>query len=517
MTHALSVQGLKKSFGGVPVLRDVSFDVDPGSITVLAGENGAGKSTLFKIISGQLSPDAGHVQLHGTALEAAHPRAARALGVGIVPQELAPYSDLSIAENLFVGRELRTAGFLLKRGAMRSRTASMLAEFGIDLDPSTPMKNLSVALTQIVEIIKATSSGASVLLLDEPTSSIAETEVERLYDIVRSLRARGVAMLYTTHRMAEIQAIADRVVTLRDGHLVLDEAVDDVTPSDIVTSMIGRELGQLFPDIAAPSQVTRLKVNGLRVRPSNNPIDLQVHAGEVLGIGGLVGAGRSSLLKALFGAQKTTAGQLVVDGQALPAKLTPSAAIAAGMAFVPEDRKGEGLALGLTLEENFSLPRPDLSSSGGVTRTRKRRAIARGLADKVRLRYRHMSQPAETLSGGNQQKIVIGRWLADEPKVLLLDEPTRGVDVGARGELYRIIASLAESGLAVVLVSSDMPELIGMSHRVCVMSGGNITGELSRAELDAPDAQAKIFAFASGDHTEEQATSPAPTAKDSSS
>jgi len=494
---------LHKSFGGVPVLRDVSFTLQPGTVTVLAGENGAGKSTLFKIISGQLRADSGSVSVLGTALHAATPGTARDLGVGIVPQELAPYADLNVAENLFVGREPKSFGFVLNRTEMLRKARALLHEFDVDIDPARPMRSLSVALTQIVEIVKATSSGASVLLLDEPTSSIAEAEVERLYQIIARLRERGVAMLYTTHRMAEIQAIGDRVITLRDGSLVLDEAVAGLEPHRIVTSMIGRELGQLFPDTAPAQEQLAFRVSGMKRRKTSPSLDLSVRQGEILGIGGLVGAGRSALLNSLFGMGPVETGTFEMGGKALPARRLPRESIAAGIAFVPEDRKGFGLALGLSNLDNLTLPHLDRDALFGVLKGSARRRTGQRLAELVSLRYRGLSQPTETLSGGNQQKIVIGRWLAKPPAVLLLDEPTRGVDVGARSEIYRIITELAAGGMAVILVSSDMPELIGMSHRVLVMRGGGIAGELLRQDLDAPDSQRRIFHLASGEEAQD--------------
>lgn len=498
MAHALSVRTLEKSFGGVPVLRDMNFDLEVGSVTALAGENGAGKSTLFKIISGQLAADRGQVIVRGEPLTHINPRTARELGVGIVPQELAPYEDLTVAENLFVGREPTRAGFILRRRAMIAEASRMLGEFGVEISPDRRMNTLSVALTQIVEIVKATSSGAKVLLLDEPTSSIPDAETERLHDIVRHLRDRGVAMLYTTHRMAEIQAIADRVIVLRDGGLVLDEPAASLTPEKIVTSMIGRELDQLFPKTGQPTEEVALKVSGLRRGRTSAPIDFEVRRGEILGIGGLVGAGRSGALRAIYGADRAADGAIHVGSHQLHRQRAFSS-IRAGLAFVPEDRKGAGLVLSRSILDNFTLPHLAAYAVAGVIRGRARRRTGEELADKVQLKFRSLNQLAETLSGGNQQKIVIGRWLSQTPAVLLLDEPTRGVDVGARGEIYRIISDLAAAGMGVVLVSSDMPELIGMSHRVCVMRDGVITGELSRAQLDSPEAQSTIFHLASGE------------------
>ncbi len=502
MTTALDVRNAVKAFGGVPVLKGLTFSVDPGEVVVLAGENGAGKSTLFNLIMGRLPADAGAVIIRGTELASPTPRAARDLGVALVPQELAPYDDLTVAENIAVGREPRRGGVLLDRRAMNRQARELLAEFDVDVDPKRRMRTLSVALTQIVEIVKATSSGARILLLDEPTSSIPEAEVERLYTIIRRLRDRGVAMIYTTHRMQEIQAIADRVVVLRDGALVLDELARGLDPALVVQAMIGRELGSVFPARPSPQDRVVLHVQGLRRKQGAPEIDLQVRSGEIVGLGGLVGAGRSGTLSSIFGARRAAAGTVTV-GDFVLHRARARASIDAGLAYVPEDRKRDGLVLGRSIVDNATLPHLSRYTSLGVVRSRKRTLAAKRGAEQVALRFRALSQQIGTLSGGNQQKVVISRWLDHPPAVLILDEPTRGVDVGARSEIYRIITDLAEQGMAVLLASSDMPELIGLSHRVLVMRQGAIAGELTRADLDAPDAQARIFHLASGERVDD--------------
>ncbi len=504
MTAALQVQHVSKGFAGVPVLRDLTFSVVPGNVVVLAGENGAGKSTLFNLIVGRFAPEEGTITIRGTHLSNPSPRHARELGVALVPQELAPYEDLTVAENIAVGQEPQVGG-VLKRREMHRHARELLAEFDVDIDPSRRMRTLSVALTQIVEIVKATSSGAKVLLLDEPTSSIPEAEVERLYAVIRRLRDRGVAMIYTTHRMQEIEAIADRVVVLRDGVLVLDEQAKGLAPSRIVSAMIGRELGTLFPERVEPSDEVVLDVQGLHRKSGAPEVSLQVRAGEIVGLGGLVGAGRSATLAAIFGARRASAGTIRVGDTTLERPRVQDS-IAARLAFVPEDRKRDGLVLGRSILDNMTLPHLSDYARLGVLRSGRRRAAAKEGADGMALRYNTLQQLAATLSGGNQQKIVIARWLDRSPAVLLLDEPTRGVDVGARSEIYRIITDLARQGMAVLLSSSDMPELIGLSNRVLVMREEAIQGELTRAQLDAPDAQAQIFHLASGEGTELLAT-----------
>lgn len=513
---ALEVRDLTKGFGGVPVLRGVSFSIAAGQLTVLAGENGAGKSTLMKIITGQLRQDSGEILIEGEPLGHSDPQHARSRGIGIVPQELAPYPDLTVYENLFVGRELRNRAGILNRRAMAARAREMLDVFEVEADPHTRMNKLSVALTQIVEIAKATTWGAKILLLDEPTSAIPDREVARLYAVVHRLKEQGVATMYTTHRMAEIMELADDVVVLRDGQTVMNAPIGETSEDDIVSAMIGRDLESLFPDVEPCTENVGLRLRGLALEHDSPTVDLTVNKGEVLGLGGLVGAGRTEILEGVFGIRRTVEGDIEVDGRNVP-RNSPAEAIRAGLALVPEDRKGSGLVLTSSVLDNGSLPHLSSFSKAGWLQSRRRRAEVGKAMESVSLRSRGLDQSVATLSGGNQQKVVLARWLTREAKVLLLDEPTRGVDVGARGEIYSIIRQLAASGLAVLLVSSDMPELIGLSHRVLVMRGGGIAGELNREDLDNDDAQEVIFRLASGQTKNETApTEPVTPSGDSS-
>jgi ribose transport system ATP-binding protein len=380
---------------------------------------------------------------------------------------------------------------------MVEQAREMLAVFGVDVDPHTRMRDLSVALTQIVEIAKATTWGAKVLFLDEPSSSIPEQEVTRLHGVVRRLREQGVAMLYTTHRMEEIEALADQVVVLRDGQLALDCPAGETSEEAIVRAMIGRDLGTLFPALAPSSEPETLRVRGLQVERTGPTVDLTVHRGEILGLGGLVGAGRTEILEALFGMRRSFGGEVEIEGRGVR-RNAPADAIRAGFALVPEDRKGAGLVLTRSVLDNGSLPHLSTYTVGGWIRSRLRRRAVQEATSSVEVRCRSLDQNVGTLSGGNQQKVVLARWLTEHTKVLLLDEPTRGVDVGARGEIYKIVRDLAASGLAVLLVSSDMPELIGLTHRLLVVRGGEVAGELSRDQLDRDDAQELIFRLASG-------------------
>ncbi|MHB1342419.1 MAG: sugar ABC transporter ATP-binding protein [Coriobacteriia bacterium] len=494
---ALLVKDVQKSYGGVTVLHPTSFSVAAGHVTALAGENGAGKSTVLKIISGQVRPDQGEVLINGEPLLRYDPISARRLGVAIVPQELAPYPDLTIYENIFVGREIHNRLGMLDRSAMAKQAREMLDVFELDIDPRWPMSRLSVALVQIVEIAKATTWGARVLLLDEPTSAIPDQEVSRLYSVVKRLRDQGVAMVYTTHRMAEIQELADSVIVLRDGHLVFESDIEHAGEATIVHAMVGRDLDALFPDQAMSTGPVRLQVQDLQVDRKGPTVCLEAKQGEIVGIGGLVGAGRTEMMEALFGYRRSYGGTVSIDGETVP-RNDVTASIRAGCAFVPEDRKGAGLVLSRSVLDNGSLPHLREFTSLGWIKTLARRFAVDKAMKSVNLKSRGMGQVVGTLSGGNQQKVVVARWLTQGGRVLLLDEPTRGVDVGARGEIYQIIRDLAASGLTVIFISSDMVELIGLSHRVLVARGGEIVGELDRAALDKPDAQEQIFRLASG-------------------
>jgi len=512
---------LTKAFGGVPVLKGISLALEAGTVTALAGENGAGKSTMMKIASGQLRADRGEVLIEGEPLAHGDAHAAHRQGVAIVPQELASIMEMKVYENLFVGRELRSRTGLLDRRAMIRRAAERLEVFGVDIDPQASMRSLSVGLRQLVEIAKSSSGGARVLMLDEPTSAISDREVERLYAVVDKLREQGVAMLYTTHKMEEIRAIADRIVVLRDGGLVMDQPLAKVGDDDIVQAMIGRELEDLFPHVRPPGDEVGLEVSGLQVEGYDQPVELTVRKGEIVGLAGLVGAGRTELLEAVFGVRRSSAGTVRVAGSAVR-RNSPADSITRGMALVPEDRKGAGAVLTMNVLDNGSLPRLGSFTLGGWLRQRARGRVVKEAMSSVRLRSRGMGQSVGTLSGGNQQKVVLARWLTGHVDVLLLDEPTRGVDVGARSEIYRIITDLAASGMAVVMASSDMPEVLSLSHRAYVMRGGALVAELDRQQLSAPDVQETVFRLAAGLDSSRPpgpgvdlvSTTPSPTDKD---
>jgi ribose transport system ATP-binding protein len=493
----LECSGITMSFGGIPVLRGISFTLEPGTVTALAGENGAGKSTLMKIASGQYRPDSGEVHVRGQQLMSGNAQAAYERGVAIVPQELASIPEMTVYENLFVGREIKTRLGILDRAAMVSATKYYLEDFGLDTDPKARMGDLPVGVRQIIEIIKATRRGARILLLDEPTSAIAAREVARLTGIVRSLRDQGVAILFTTHKMEEIRAMADRVVVLRDGNLVSDTPLADITDDGIVTAMIGRELDQLFPERPDAGNEVILEVQDLVIGPGADPVSFTVRKGEILGLAGLVGAGRTELIECIYGIRRPASGTVRISGAILKPG-SPRSAIARNLAIVPEDRKGAGAVLSLSVLDNATLPRIAAFSRFGVLQRRRRRAAIDQIMKSMRLKSNGLDQHLENLSGGNQQKVVFGRWLTGQVDALLLDEPTRGVDVGARSEIYRIITELSAAGMAVVMASSDMPEILSLSHRALVMRGFGVAGQLDREQLDTPTVQDTIFRLASG-------------------
>ena len=497
---AIDCQGLSKGFDGVPVLRDVSVRFMPGSVNVLAGENGAGKSTLFKLISGQLTPDGGSLALFGETIRRFDPKAAQALGVSIIPQELAPIPEMLLWQNLLIGHETTGLFGLVRRREMVAQAASLLASVGLDLDPGMPMKTLGVAATQMVEILKATSWDSRIVLMDEPSSSLSSRETEQLFRVIRLLRERGTCILYTSHRMEEIEQISDTVAIMRDGAIIRHDATSALTERQIIADMVGREITELFPDRPAATHDSRpvLEVRDLRVEGYDASVSFTLRAGEILGFGGLVGAGRSEMLEAIFGLRAAT-GSVTLEGA--PLRLGNMAdSIRRGIAMVPEDRKLAGVLTSLSILDNITLPHlDDFTGPGGWMDNGKRRARALDVLGRTRVAYATLGQRVGHLSGGNQQKVALARWLVTAmPRVLILDEPTRGIDIGARSELYRLINDLAARGVAILLASSDMPELINLSHRVLVVRGGRIMGALGKDELD----QERILRLAMGKHDE---------------
>ncbi|MEV4538901.1 sugar ABC transporter ATP-binding protein [Asanoa sp. NPDC049518] len=463
-----------KSFYGVSVLSNVDIDVHPGEVHAVVGENGAGKSTLMKIASGVYQPDSGSVRIGGEPVLLHNPRAAQAAGVGIIHQEFNLLPERTVAENVFLGREPTRRG-LVDRRTMRERTAELLASVGAEtVRPTDRVGALGVAQQQVVEIVKALSLDARVLIMDEPTAALADHEVELLYALVRRLQARGIGILYVSHRLAEVFDLSSRITVLKDGRRVVTVDTADATPEALVRHMVGRELASYYPPKASKPGTALVTLAGAgngRLRP----IDLELRSGEVLGVGGLQGSGRSALARALFGAPGFSAGQMTLDGKPVRPR-SPRQAVRAGIAYVTEDRKGEGLALSQSVLDNALLASRAATPRwfGGGART----TSVRDLLAAVEVHAAGADQEVRYLSGGNQQKVVLARWLAMKPRVLLFDEPTRGIDVGAKAAIHELIRDLADKGAAVLMISSELPELLGMSDRIVVMRDGALAGEL---------------------------------------
>ena len=479
MAPAVRFSGITKRFPGVVALHDVSFDVAQGSCHAVCGENGAGKSTLGKLLAGIDRPDAGTIEIEGRAVRFGSPAEALAAGVAMVHQELASCSNLSVAENLCLGR-LPSRWTIVDRAAVRARAAELLADIGAEIDPARPMSSLSVAEQQLVLIASAVGSGARVIVFDEPTSSLSEGEAARLYDLVTRLTARGVTLLYVSHRMPEIFRLSDRLTVLRDGEHVATRATSGLDERELVQLMIGRRIEQYFPGhITTPPGEELLRVSDLACRGKFEGISFTLRAGEVLGFAGLVGAGRSELARALFGLEPGVTGDVFVRGAPVRVR-SASDAMRLGIGLVPEDRKLEGLVLAMSAIENVTLPLLERVSSRSWISRRDERSVAQRYFDRLRVKVASGDAPASGLSGGNQQKLVLARWLAAGSRILILDEPTRGVDVGAKAELHEWIDQLASEGHAILLISSELPELLHLSTRIIVLRNGRIGGEVPR-------------------------------------
>lgn len=481
MAAAVRFLGVTKRFPGVVALRGVSFDVAKGSCHAVCGENGAGKSTLGKLLSGIDQPDEGTIEVDGRAVRFANPADALAAGVAMVHQELAGCANLSVAENLCLGK-LPSRWIFVDRAAMRKRAAALLADIGATMDPSAPMSSLSVAERQLVQVAAAVGSGARIIVFDEPTSSLSEGEAARLYALAGRLTASGATLLYVSHRMPEIFRLCDHITVLRDGEHVATRRTGEMTERELVQLMIGRQLEQRTPaHLGTAPQADALTVRALSSRGKFDQVSFSVRAGEVLGLAGLVGAGRSEIAKALFGLDPNVTGSVSVHGA--PARIRSARdAMRLGIGLVPEDRKIEGLVLGMGSLANVTLPLLDRLSSASWIRRREEQALGRKYFERLRVKVASSEAPASGLSGGNQQKLVLARWLAAESRILILDEPTRGVDVGAKAELHQWIDQLAADGHAILLISSELPELLYLSTRVMVLRHGRVVAEVARAD-----------------------------------
>jgi ribose transport system ATP-binding protein len=489
VTHPplLEARNVRKQFPGVLALDGVSLGVRAGEVVAVIGENGAGKSTLMKVLAGVYQPDAGEVLLDGRPVRFAGVADALAHGVVLIHQELNLAENLSVSANLFLGREPTRGGPLgwLDRRRMNEQSRALLARVGLDVSPGRRVDELPPGQRQMVEIARALSQSARVIIMDEPTSSLTQRETERLFEVIGDLKRTGVAVVYISHRLAEVQRVADRVAVLRDGRNSGELSRAGAGHERMVQLMVGRDLKQFFrhEHAAGAGRPVRLEVRGVRYEGGPaTPVSFVLRAGEVVGMAGLVGAGRTELAEALFGLRPVVSGEVLLDGRPVSLR-SPAGAIAAGLLLVPEDRRRHGLVLEDSVQHNVGLPNLDGVSRLGLVVPRREAGLAGGVRDRLRVRTPRLAQPVGLLSGGNQQKVVLGKWLVRRPKVLILDEPTRGVDVGAKSEIYGLMDELAGSGVAILMISSDLEEVLGMSDRVLVLHEGRLAGELTRAEL----------------------------------
>ena len=492
----LQLRGITKQFPGVLALDGVDFALTTGEVHALVGENGAGKSTLIKIISGVHQPDAGRIDYLGAPATFPTPRAAADRGIAVIYQEVALFPDLSVLENLYVGaylRPLRTTGRRVDWARMRARAQEVVASLGVELDLGAPVHRLSAAQQQLVEIARALLRDARVIIMDEPTGPLAQPDVERLFSLIRQLRSRGVGIVYISHRLEEIFAVADRVTVLRDGRRIITAPVAHTSRDALIHDMVGRTLDALYPKTAVNAGTPVLEVDALGKDAALADVSFVLRRGEIVGLAGLVGSGRTTLAHALFGIDPPERGRVRLDG--IDARVShPGQARELGIAYIPEERQRQGLVLPFPVGENLSLAILRRLSRLGFVDHAREAAVARDFVRRLDIRTPGINVPAAALSGGNQQKVVVGKWLAAQPRVLIMDEPTRGVDVGAKAEIHRLMSELAGRGLGVLLISSELPELLGMSDRILVMHRGRITGELRRDEA----TQEKIMTLATG-------------------
>ncbi len=487
----LQLNHITKKYPGVTALDDVSIRFEKGEVHAIAGENGAGKSTLIKILAGAIRQNSGTIVFNDHVMASTSPNEAIALGISTIYQEfnLIPY--LSIAENMFYGREPQRFGFI-DRQSMNKMASDLCSEMGVTLDPKLQVKKLGVAYQQIVEILKAVSLDTKLLIMDEPTAPLTTNEIQVLFKIVEKVRLKSVTVIYISHRLDEIFSICDRVSVLRDGKLVSTRRVSETNEQALISDMVGRELKDVYPLRTASLGEERLCVDGFASSKLNN-VSLRLRRGEILGIGGLVGAGRTELARAIFGADPLLRGQLSKDGTVIKVK-SPQDAIKNGIALIPEDRKQHGILLGMSIKDNISFPILQKFAKLFFLNKSGEHKFCTGLASELRIKAPSIEQLVKNLSGGNQQKVVLAKWLATRSEIFIFDEPTRGIDVGAKQEIYHLLNELSLTGKSIIMISSEMPELMGMADRILVMRDGAIQGQIEREEF----SQEKIFKLASG-------------------
>jgi ABC-type sugar transport system ATPase subunit len=480
----IEYRNITKTFAGVTALDDVSFSISPGQCHGLIGENGAGKSTCGKILAGIYRPDAGQILIEGQQKSLGSPADARAAGIGMVHQELAFCPDLSVAENLCMGSYPRRFGFLINRPEMEKRAAKLLADIGVKLNVRQTMRTLSTAQEQLVQIASAVGTGARILVFDEPTSSLAEPDAENLFALIERLKSRGVTLIYVSHRMPEVFRLCDRITVLRDGKHVGTFNRAEATPDSIVKHMIGRSIAAYFPHHLqkTPGEAV-LSVKNLSSPGRFRDVSFDIKAGEIVGFAGLVGAGRSEIAKAVFGLDRQATGNILVDSKPLPTGDIRQA-MRRGIALVPEDRKRQGLVLKMGGRQNFSLAMLPRFRRFGILNQKAERQSARVYFEKLRVRTPSLEAPVAGMSGGNQQKVALAKWLGRNARILIIDEPTRGVDIGAKAAIHGLIDDLAAQGIAIMLISSELPELLNLSTRVLVMRQGRLVGQLNRQDLN---------------------------------
>ena len=488
----LAIEGIRKEFPGVVALDNVQLRVRRGTVHALMGENGAGKSTLMKIIAGIYQPDAGEIRLRGALVTLKSPLDALEQGLAMIHQELALMNWMTVAENIWIRREPKNRFGLIDHGRMAEMTADLFDRLRIKLDPRAQVSELTVAQKQMVEIARAVSYDSSILIMDEPTSALTDREVEGLFSIIRDLRERGIGIVYITHKMNELFEIADEFTVFRDGKYVGSHLSKDVNRDDIIRMMVGRDITDMFPKIECPIGEVILEVRNLTIPGVFHDISFSLRRGEILGLAGLVGSKRSNVAEAIFGVTPATSGEILVNGTAVTIG-SPSAAMAQGFAFLTEDRKETGCFLSLNCLENIQSALITRSHvKGGFVDQSTVTKLSEDMARQLRVKTPNLYETVENLSGGNQQKLLIARWLLTKPRILILDEPTRGIDVGAKSEIHRLITGLAAEGVAVLMISSELPEVLGMSDRIVVMHEGRVSGVLDRAEA----TQVKIMDLA---------------------
>lgn len=491
---------IEKSYAGVHALKQASFELHAGEVHALIGENGAGKSTLIKIITGAVTPDAGEIQLGGKIITHNSPRVAKQLGIAAIYQQPALFPELSVAENIAIGLEESAFWRRVDWRTRRERAADLLARVGAKLDPAIEAGDLTMPQQQLVEIARALGAEATVLIMDEPTASLAEEDAQNLFAVIRQLRAKGVGIIYISHRLEELSLIADRVTVLRDGRTIDTCAMSEVNRQQLIRMMVGRELSAVYPKKTLQLGEVILELRGVGCSASGiHDVDLSVRAGEIVGLAGLVGAGRTELARTIFGLTPADEGEVLIRGAGVTVE-SAAQAISLGIAYVPEDRRHHGVILDLGISANITLASLDRFSRAGALNFRREREVAADYTRRLGIKTPTVFAPVASLSGGNQQKVALSRWLVTRPSVLLLDEPTQGIDVGAKSEVHALMTELAAQGVAILMISSELPEVLGMSDRIAVMCDGTVAATLDRAEA----TQEKILALALGHLPEEK-------------